>query len=91
MTAAVVGVSNHAVTALCVFESCKEVAGAAKQSATASMGMLESRRVVVRMNLAQGRVVVEPRLEHRLNNSKDVVMFDRSDRKVRSGDQDTGG
>jgi hypothetical protein len=54
------------------------------------MGMLESRRVV-RMNLAQGRVVVEPRLEHRLNNSKDVVTFDRSDRKVRSGDQDTGG
>ena len=82
--------SNHAVTALCVFESCKEVAGAAKQSATASMGMLESRRVV-RMNLAQVRVVVEPRLEHRLNNSKDVVTFDRSDRKVRSGDQDTGG
>ncbi len=86
---------NHAVTALCVFESVKEVAGAAKQSATASMGMsmgmLESRRFVVRMNLAQGRVVVEPRLEHRLNNSKDVVMFDRSDRKVRCGDQDTGG
>ncbi len=74
-----------------MFESVKEVAGAAKQSATASMGMLESRGVVVRMNLAQVRVVVEPRLEHRLNNSKDVVMFDRSDRKVRCGDQDTGG
>ena len=91
MTAAVVGLYNHAVTALLAFESVKEVAGAPEHGiAAASMGMLESRRVV-RMNLAQVRVVVDPRLEHRLNNSKDGVTFDRSDRKVRSGDHDTGG
>ena len=79
---------NHAITALLAFESVKEVAGAPEHGiATASMGMLESRRAARRNLLAPVRGV-EPRLEHRIN-IKDFVTIGRSNRKVRSDAQDT--
>ncbi len=79
--------NERTVTALLVFESVKEVARAAKQSATASTGMLESRRAARRNLLAPVRGV-EPRLERRIN-VKDFVTIGRSNRKVRSDAQDT--